>query len=61
MRLTKILRIIQTEVSEEKLRKIGDTNTNKKQIVFFKLFLKKITALMKFMRDTAEKIRGHRV
>ena len=39
-------------------RKIGDANTNKKQIVF-KLSLKKITALLKFMRDAAEKIPGH--
>ena len=27
----------------------------------FLTFLKKITALLKFMRDTAEKIRGHRM
>ena len=35
-------------------------DTRVKQIVF-KLFKKKITALFKFTRDTAERIRGHRM
>ena len=38
-------------------RQIGDANSNKKEIVFN--FFKKIATLLKFMRDAAEKIRGH--
>ena len=71
MRLSRILRIIQTEVSVicrsdvvvnnsfiiHSPRKIGHAI---KKTNSFLTFLKKITALLKFMRDTAEKIRGHR-